>query len=106
MMAQKPNIRSFRYSDEIACILNSYRGSNVSEKFENLVTDAFCMVEKRQQDLDRITVVNAVRRTVRGHSTDNPRTFRRPQGKSYTNAHDTRPQGSFSLAASVCQYRL
>ena len=61
-MAQKPNIRSFRFSDEIAYILNSYRGSNVSEKFENLVTDAFCAVEKRQQDLDRINEQIAQRR--------------------------------------------
>ncbi len=58
----KPNARSFRYSDEVACILNSYRGSNTSEKFENLVTDAFCMVEKRQQDLDRINEQIAQRR--------------------------------------------
>ena len=61
-MAQKPNIRSFRYSDEVACVLNSYRGENLNEKFENLVLDAFCMVERREAELARVNECIAQRR--------------------------------------------
>lgn len=58
----KNNIRSFRYSDEVACILGQYRGDSLNAKFENLVTDAFCMVERRQEELARVNEQIAQRR--------------------------------------------
>ncbi len=39
-MSTKPNIRSFRYSDEVAEILMNFEGENMNAKFENLVL--FC----------------------------------------------------------------
>ena len=53
-MATKKNIRSFRYSDEVACILASQQGENLNAKFENLVKKCFCDLERRQEELDRI----------------------------------------------------
>lgn len=47
---QKTNIRSFRYSDRVASILESMEGANLNAKFENLVlfcNDKFPEVEKR-----------------------------------------------------------
>lgn len=53
-MATKSNIRSFRFSDEIACILNSQPGDNMNAKFERLVETCYCNLERRQEELDRI----------------------------------------------------
>lgn len=63
-MAQKPNIRSFRYSDEVACILEGYRGDSLNAKFENLIEDAFCMVERREAELAQVNERIAQRREV------------------------------------------
>jgi hypothetical protein len=43
-MATKNNIRSFRYSDRVAEILEQQEGKTLNEKFENLVL--FCFDEK------------------------------------------------------------
>ena len=53
-MATKKNIRSFRYSDEIACILSAQKGDNLNAKFENLVKKCFCELDRKQKELDRI----------------------------------------------------
>lgn len=47
-MANKSNIRSFRYSDEIACILNQQPGESLNAKFEYLVESCYCDIERRQ----------------------------------------------------------
>lgn len=39
----KTNIRSFRYSDEVAGKLQGFSGNSLNEKFENLVN--FCFLE-------------------------------------------------------------
>jgi len=51
----KNNIRSFRYSDEVAKILESFNGNSLNEKFENLVLYCFKVLpdcEKRKKKLD------------------------------------------------------
>lgn len=53
-MGQKTNLRSFRYSDEVAAILEAQEGKSVNDKFENLVLFCYYKVEQRQKDLDRI----------------------------------------------------
>ena len=53
-MATKPNIRSFRYSDAIAYILEQQPGDSLNAKFEHLVESCYCEIEQRQQELARI----------------------------------------------------
>lgn len=53
-MAAKSNIRSFRFSDEIACILNSQPGDNMNAKFERLVESCYCDLERKQEQLSQI----------------------------------------------------
>lgn len=50
----KNNLRSFRYSDEIAAILEAQEGNSLNEKFESLVLFCFYSLEKRKKDLERI----------------------------------------------------
>ena len=47
----KNNIRSFRYSDEVAGILESFEGSTLNEKFENLVLHCFWERKKIETQL-------------------------------------------------------
>ena len=47
----KNNLRSFRYSDEIAAILEAQEGNSLNEKFESLVLFCFYSLEKRKKDL-------------------------------------------------------
>ena len=58
----KPNIRSFRYSDKVAEILDSHRGDTLNEKFENLVSDCFLMIEERKEALAKVNAEIAARR--------------------------------------------
>ena len=63
-MAAKNNIRSFRFSDEIACILNSQPGDSMNAKFEHLVETCYCEKEQRQAELERINSKIEERRRV------------------------------------------
>ena len=63
-MAAKNNIRSFRYSDEIACILESQPGENLNAKFEWLVESCYCELERKKEELDRINQKIKERRQV------------------------------------------
>lgn len=47
----KSNIRSFRFSDEIAAILEKQEGKNLNDKFEGLVLFCFYKLESRKKDL-------------------------------------------------------
>jgi hypothetical protein len=47
----KPNIRSFRFSDETAKIIMDFNGSSMNEKFENLVFFCKRQLPQRQQAL-------------------------------------------------------
>lgn len=53
-MAIKSNLRSFRYSDRVAEILEKFKGNNLNEKFENLVLYCFDEVPKREKRLNEI----------------------------------------------------
>lgn len=48
MTGKKNNIRSFRYSDEVAEILEGMEGSNLNEKFENLVRTCYVRLPEVQ----------------------------------------------------------
>lgn len=66
----KPNIRSFRYSNEVADILEAQRGNSLNEKFENLVTDCYLMLERRQRMLEQVNEqIEARRRVLRNLET-------------------------------------
>lgn len=50
----KSNLRSFRYSDEVAAILEAQEGNSLNEKFESLVLFCFYKLESRKKDLEAI----------------------------------------------------
>lgn len=50
----KSNLRSFRYSDKIAAILEAQEGNSLNEKFESLVLFCFYKLESRKKDLQCI----------------------------------------------------
>ena len=50
-MAQKNNIRSIRFSDELAELIERQQGQNFTEKFENLVTRCVWEVPAREKEL-------------------------------------------------------
>jgi hypothetical protein len=50
----KSNLRSFRYTDEVAVILEAQEGSSLNEKFESLVLFCFYKLESRKKDLQHI----------------------------------------------------
>lgn len=61
-MQKKPNIRSLRYSDEIADMIERQVGDNFSQKFENLVTRAFYEVPQAEAELADLKKQIAVKR--------------------------------------------
>lgn len=50
----KSNLRSFRYSDKVAAVLEGFQGGSLNEKFENLVLYCFDRLETRKKDLAKI----------------------------------------------------
>ena len=50
----KNNLRSFRYSDEVAAILEAQEGNSLNEKFETLVLFCYYKVESRKKDLEEV----------------------------------------------------
>lgn len=50
----KSNIRSFRYSDEVAKIIEGFEGSSMNEKFENLVLYCSRAVPDKQKQLEQM----------------------------------------------------
>ena len=61
-MATKSNIRSFRYSDETAAILEAQPGESLNAKFENLVKTCFQTLPQKQEQLAQIEAKIAERR--------------------------------------------
>jgi len=47
----KSNLRSFRYSDEVAAILEAQEGGSLNEKFENLVLYCYYKLDERKAAL-------------------------------------------------------
>ena len=50
----KNNIRSFRYSDEVAKVLEDFNGDSFNQKFENLVLYCFDEVPKREAKIKQL----------------------------------------------------
>ena len=53
-MAQKSNIRSMRFSNEIMEMIESQTGETFTAKFENLVQRCMWELPKREEELKRI----------------------------------------------------
>ena len=53
-MAQKNNIRSIRFSDELAELIDRQVGKTFTEKFENLVTRCVWELPKREAEIKRL----------------------------------------------------
>ena len=52
-MAGKPNIRSIRFSDELAELIDRQVGRTFTEKFENLVTRCVWELPRKEAELER-----------------------------------------------------
>ncbi|WP_366946646.1 hypothetical protein, partial [uncultured Oscillibacter sp.] len=53
-MATKPNIRSIRFSDELAELIDRQVGNTFTEKFENLVTQCVWELPQKEAELERL----------------------------------------------------
>jgi len=53
-MAGKTNIRSIRFSDELAELIDRQAGKTFTEKFENLITRCVWELPKKEEQLKRI----------------------------------------------------
>lgn len=53
-MAGKPNIRSIRFSDELAELIDRQVGSSFTEKFEGLITRCVWELPQKEEELKRI----------------------------------------------------
>ena len=53
-MAQKNNLRSIRFSDELAELIDRQVGRTFTEKFENLVTRCVWELPQKEQELERL----------------------------------------------------
>ncbi len=53
-MKQKPNIRSIRFSDELAELIEQQAGRTFTEKFENLVTRCVWELPAQERKLEAI----------------------------------------------------
>ena len=54
-MAQKNNIRSIRFSDELAELIDRQVGRTFTEKFENLVTRCVWELPEKEKELERLS---------------------------------------------------
>lgn len=53
-MARKPNIRSIRFSDELAELIDRQAGNTFTEKFENLVTRCVWELPQKEAELKEV----------------------------------------------------
>lgn len=53
-MAAKNNIRSIRFSDELAALIDQQTGDTFTQKFENLVTRCVWELPEKEQQLKRL----------------------------------------------------
>ena len=53
-MAKKNNIRSIRFSDELAELINRQVGNTFTEKFENLVTKCVWELPQKKKELEAL----------------------------------------------------
>lgn len=53
-MTRKPNIRSIRFSDELAELIDRQVGSSFTEKFEGLIPRCVWELPQKEEELKRI----------------------------------------------------
>ena len=53
-MARKNNIRSIRFSDELAELINRQIGNNFSERFNNLITKCVWELPQKEAEIQRL----------------------------------------------------
>lgn len=53
-MAKKSNIRSIRFSDELAELIEQQVGNTFTEKFENLITRCVWELPQKEKELERL----------------------------------------------------
>lgn len=53
-MAQKNNIRSIRFSDQLAELIDRQQGQNFTEKFENLITRCVWELPRKEEQLKQV----------------------------------------------------
>lgn len=53
-MAQKNNIRSIRFTDELAELIDRQVGNTFTQKFENLVTRCVWELPKKEAEIERL----------------------------------------------------
>jgi len=53
-MAAKKNIRSIRFSDELAELIDRQQGSSFTQKFENLITRCVWELPAKEQELEEL----------------------------------------------------
>lgn len=53
-MAGKPNVRSIRFSDELAELIDQQVGNSFTEKYENLITRCVWELPQKEAELKRI----------------------------------------------------
>lgn len=53
-MAKKNNIRSIRFSDELAELIDRQNGDSFTEKFENLITKCVWELPQKEKELERL----------------------------------------------------
>lgn len=53
-MAGKPNIRSIRFSDELAELIDRQVGNSFTEKFEGLITRCVWELPQKEAELEQI----------------------------------------------------
>lgn len=53
-MAGKPNIRSIRFSDELAELIDRQKGNSFTEKFESLITRCVWELPQKEAELKRV----------------------------------------------------
>lgn len=65
-MAQKNNIRSIRFSDELAELIDRQVGSSFTQKFENLITRCVWELPKKEEEIRRLdTMIDRKRKELR-----------------------------------------
>lgn len=58
-MATKNNIRSIRFSDELAELIDQQQGKNFQQKFENLVTRCVSELPQKEAEIARLDKLKA-----------------------------------------------
>lgn len=53
-MATKNNIRSIRFSDELAELINRQQGDTFTQKFENLITRCVWELPEKERELEEL----------------------------------------------------